>query len=242
MTVDGHALELPWKERSLPPGDAAVSDESSTFTTFEINDRRERGNVRPRFWRKRSTCSQVLFVTLWARIVGGEEAKRSEAVVHFAEVCSARQDVVARIKRVNAQSISNAQFDQVRGMICISPRAPLGEVTCSSHPLSRCMTTRIRCAGIANRRDASVIKGAKDSTENARDERDPDAIDSPPAITSDSNTVVRNTPERQAASPRSRKPAIVLTVVRRKVHLRQPRNRPGPPLRVAVIAILAGTE
>ncbi len=131
---------------------------------------------------------------------------------------------------------------QVRGMICISPRAPFGDMARSSPPLSSCMTVQIQCSGIAKRRDASVTKAARDSTRNAREERDPGAVDLTPAIASDSDTIVRRTPERQAANQRSREPAIVLTAVQGEAQLRRPRGRPGPPLRTTAAAKVVGTE
>ena len=105
---------------------------------------------------------------------------------------------------------------QVRGMICIGPRAPFGDMARSSPALSSCMTARIQCAGIANRRDASAIKIAKDSIRDALDERGPSTVGSTPANPSDGSTIVRRTPERYAATRRSRKPAIVLTTVQVK--------------------------
>jgi len=127
-------------------------------------------------------------------------------------------------------------------MICIGPRAPFGDMACSSPPLSSCMTERIQCAGTANRLDASAIKVAKDSTRGTREERCPGAVDSTPANVSDGNTIVRRPPERHAATRRSRKPAIVLADVQGKAHLRRPRGRPGPPLRAATVRALVRTE
>ena len=52
-----------------------TGDGSPTITGFGIKDRRERSYVRLRFCWKRSTCRQVLFITLWTRVVGGEEIR-----------------------------------------------------------------------------------------------------------------------------------------------------------------------
>ena len=114
---------------------------------------------------------------------------------------------------------------QVRGMICIRPRAPLGDMARSSPPLSTCMTARIQCAGIANRRDASAIKIARDWLRDALEGRGPGTANSTPGKASDGSTIVRRAPERYAATRRSRKPAIVLTAVQGKAQL-APASRP----------------
>src|SRR5215471_1407850 len=49
-------------------------------------------------------------------------------------------------------------------MICISPRAPRGDLACALPALSTSITTRIRSSGIANRRDASVTNGEYGAT------------------------------------------------------------------------------
>ena len=90
------------KKRSLPPGNDATGDGTRTASLLSINDRRERSYVRLRFCWKRSTCCQVLFIALWTCVVGGEEPRRSEAVMHFAEIRGARQDVIAGIKGIDA--------------------------------------------------------------------------------------------------------------------------------------------
>ena len=77
-------------------------DGSPTATWLGVNDRRERSYVRLRFCWKRSTRGQVLLIALGTRVVGGVEAVRSEAVMHFAEVRRTRQDVIARIKGIDA--------------------------------------------------------------------------------------------------------------------------------------------
>ena len=43
-------------------------------------------------------------------MVGRKEACRSETVVHLFEICSARQYVVARIKRVETETVANAEL------------------------------------------------------------------------------------------------------------------------------------
>jgi hypothetical protein len=131
---------------------------------------------------------------------------------------------------------------QVRGISCISPRAPLGDMARPSPALSSCMTARIQCAGIANRWDASATRVAKDSARDALEERGPATVDSTPANAPDGSVIVRRTPQRHAATRRSHKPAIVLTAVQGKAPLRRPRGRPGPPLRATAGAKLVGTE
>jgi hypothetical protein len=116
---------------------------------------------------------------------------------------------------------------QVLGMICINPRAPFGDMARPSPALSSCMTARIHCAGIANRRDASVMKDAKDSTPDARVERDLGTGGSPPALASDNNAVATSAPERRTPKRRSRRPAVTFATVLGEANLRRPRGRAG---------------
>jgi len=109
--INRHVFKLLDKKRSLPPGNDATGDRTRIMSLLRINDQRERSYVRLSFCWKRSTCSQVLFIALWSCVVGGEEPRRSEAVVHFTEIRGARLDVVVGIKGIDAQFVANAQFN-----------------------------------------------------------------------------------------------------------------------------------
>ena len=72
---------------------------------------RDRRDIGHGFRWKRLACCEVLFVPRRTRMVGRKEACRSEAIVHLFEIGGARQYVVARIKRVETETIANAEFN-----------------------------------------------------------------------------------------------------------------------------------
>lgn len=55
-------------------------------------------------------CRKVLFITRRTAMVGRKEACRSEAIVHLFKVGGTGQYVVARIKRVETETIANAEL------------------------------------------------------------------------------------------------------------------------------------
>jgi len=69
-------------------------------------------------------------------MVGRKEACRSETVAHLLEVGGARQDVVARIKRIETETVASAELTQIPGMSCINPIAPRRDVANAPPPLS----------------------------------------------------------------------------------------------------------
>jgi hypothetical protein len=113
----------------LPPGDNAAGNENRTNRALVVNERRERSYVRLRFRRKRSPCCQMLLIPLRTRVVSGEKSGRSETVVHFTEVSCTCHDVIVRIKGINAQSVTDAQFNpssdqiDVRYLVAIGGKA-----------------------------------------------------------------------------------------------------------------------
>ena len=62
-----------------------------------------------------------------ACIVGGKEPTLAIAIVHLSQVSGASHDVVMRIIRICTEAVPGSQSDQVSGMICIRPMAPLGD-------------------------------------------------------------------------------------------------------------------
>lgn len=45
-----------------------------------------------------------------ARVIGGEKARRTEEIVHLAQIGRAAEDVVPRLERVVAKTVAKAQF------------------------------------------------------------------------------------------------------------------------------------
>src|SRR4029078_4672554 len=86
---------------------------------------------------------------------------------------------------------------------------------------------RIQCSGIANLRDASPMKAAKDSTRDALGECATGAAALTSARAANGNTVV-TWAERHVAARRSRKAAIVLAAVQNNARSRRPRGPSGP--------------
>ena len=73
---------------------------------------------------KWSACRKVPLIPRRTRVIGRKEACRSEAIVHRLEVGGADQDVVARIKGIETETMVNAQFDP-------GPRHDLHQPACS---------------------------------------------------------------------------------------------------------------
>src|SRR5438445_9866962 len=94
---------------------------------------------------------------------------------------------------------------------------------------------------MANLRDASAMKAARDSTRDALGKSATGAADLTSARASEGNTVVARV-EIHVAARRSRKPAIVLAAAQGKAPLRRPRGCPGPPQCTMAVTDLVGTE
>ena len=73
-----------------------------------------RGTGRSFGW-ERLSCYEVLFIPHRTRVIGRKEACRSEAIVHLLEIGRACQNAIARIKRVETETIANAEFDPGAG-------------------------------------------------------------------------------------------------------------------------------
>ncbi|MDA9505825.1 hypothetical protein XI09_14510 [Bradyrhizobium sp. CCBAU 11386] len=72
-------------------------------------------NVGLRFIGKRSTCNQVLFISLWTSVVGRKKTFRSEAIEHLAKIRRTSHNIVVRIKRIQSEIMPNAQIDPCLG-------------------------------------------------------------------------------------------------------------------------------
>ena len=241
LAINRHVFKLLDKKRSLPPGNDATGDRTRIMSLLRINDRRERSYVRLSFCWKRSSCCQVLFIALWSCVVGGEEPRRSEAVVHFTEIRGARQDVVVGIKGIDAQFVANAQFNPRSRHNLHEAKSSLWRdcsVICPALKLHDGANPMLR-----NRksRDASPMKAAKDSTRDALGECATGTADLTSARASNGNTVV-TWAERHVAARRSRKAAIVLAAVQNNARSRRPRGRSGPSLRATAVANPVGAE
>ena len=173
-------------------------------------------------------------------MVGRKKASRSETVVHFAEIRSARHDVVVRIKGVDAQSVSDAQFNPGAWHDLHQPESASGDMARPSPALSSCMTPRIHCAGIANRAGCLGDKGCKeiDRCRRARSNATSVLRGSPPALASDS------TPSSKSAGNGFRNEEAdgqrhVQRPARVKAGLRRPRGGADASLRATGVADVA---
>jgi len=72
--------------------------------------RRDRGDIGRGFRRKRLARRKVLFIPCWTRVIGRDEARRSEAIVHVLHIRSACQYVVSRVKWVEPEPIASAEL------------------------------------------------------------------------------------------------------------------------------------
>jgi hypothetical protein len=128
--------------------------------------RREFGDASARFTRQGPAC-QIHLMAARSRIVGGKTPRRSIAVMEFAEIGNARENVVACAERIAVKTATRAQLLPVAGMICISPMAPACDMARLS-ALSTCMTLHILCAGMFNRGAASAMNAALRSVQDGR--------------------------------------------------------------------------
>jgi hypothetical protein len=69
--------------------------------------------------------------------VGREEAGSAIAVVQFAKIGHAGDDVVVRVVGIGGKTMALAQPVDVAGMICIKPIAPSGEMACTARSFPR---------------------------------------------------------------------------------------------------------
>ena len=75
-----------------------------------VDHRCERRDVRLRLIRQRSTCSQMTFVTPRPGIIGSEKARHAVTIMELANVSGTGLNIVVRIVRIGAETISSAQF------------------------------------------------------------------------------------------------------------------------------------
>src|SRR5882724_4664141 len=99
------------KQWSFPTRNRTFDAKCGVFSLLVAEQRRDRRDVSYRICWKRLARCEVLLKARRTCVVGGKEARRSEAIVHLLEVSGARQDVVARIKRVETETIANAELD-----------------------------------------------------------------------------------------------------------------------------------
>src|SRR6185437_13582317 len=99
------------KQGSFPPRKYTPAVSCGMLTLLVVQQWCDRRDVGRSFGWKRLSCHEVLFISQRTGMVGRKNACRSEPIVHFAEIRSARHDVVVRIKWIDAQSVSDAQFN-----------------------------------------------------------------------------------------------------------------------------------
>src|SRR3546814_14273099 len=90
-----------------------ISDWSSDVCSSDLRSadhRREDREIGAGFAGKRPAGFEVLFIAPRSRIIGGEKAGRSKAVMQFAKVGCARDDVVADMIGIVAKTVSTAQI------------------------------------------------------------------------------------------------------------------------------------
>src|ERR1700752_661581 len=100
----------PKKQGSLPPRKCTPAVNCGLFTLLVVQQWCDRRDVGRSFRWKRLSCYEVLFITRRTGMVGRKEACRSAAIVHLFEICSARQYVVASVKRVETEIMANAEL------------------------------------------------------------------------------------------------------------------------------------
>jgi len=67
------------KQRSFPPGVRTLDTKCYVFGLRITEQRRDRGDIGRGFRRKRLARRKVLFIPCWTRVIGRDEARRSEA-------------------------------------------------------------------------------------------------------------------------------------------------------------------
>jgi hypothetical protein len=99
------------KQWSFPPRNRTFDARCRALTLLVTEQWRNGRNVRHGFRRKRLACREVLFIPRRPRVVGCKDACRSEAVAQLPEIPGACQNVVARIKRIEAKLMASAELN-----------------------------------------------------------------------------------------------------------------------------------
>ena len=105
------AVDAADKQRRLPPRNGTPAAKCGALSVFVADQWCNCSDIGHGVRWKRSPCCEVMFIPRRTRVVGREEACRSEAVVHLPEIRGARKYVVARIKGVEAKAVANAEFN-----------------------------------------------------------------------------------------------------------------------------------
>src|ERR1700751_5014524 len=106
----------PARQTGEPPAkEVHVCWDCRAFALPVIEQWRDCRNVSRGYLWKWSACRKVLFIPRGARVIGCKEACRSETIVHVFEIRGTRDDVVASVKWVDAETIANAEFDPGTG-------------------------------------------------------------------------------------------------------------------------------
>ena len=98
------------KERSFPPRKCTSIARRGAFTLRVAEQSGDRSDVGRGFGWKRFASCELLFKSRRTCVVGRKEACRAEAIAHLFEVGSARQFVVASVKRIETETIASAEF------------------------------------------------------------------------------------------------------------------------------------
>lgn len=103
------------KQGSLPPRKCTPAVSCGMFTLLVIQQWRDRCDVGRSFGWKRLSCYEVLFISPRTCMVGRKKACRAETIVHLFKICSARQYVVASVKRIETETIASAELHPSAG-------------------------------------------------------------------------------------------------------------------------------
>src|SRR6516162_8946707 len=103
------------KQGSLPPRKCTPAVNCGMFTLLVIQQWCDRRDVGRSFGWKRLSCYEVLFISSRTCMVGRKKACRAETVVHLFKICSARQYVVASVKRIETETIASAELHPSAG-------------------------------------------------------------------------------------------------------------------------------
>ena len=85
------------------------------FTLLVVRQWCDRRDVGRSFGWKRLSCYEVLLISPRTCMVGRKKACRAETIVHFFKICSARQYVVASVKRIETETMASADFHPSAG-------------------------------------------------------------------------------------------------------------------------------
>jgi hypothetical protein len=98
------------KQLGADPGQRPRDRDNLAAGLFAPHQRRQRCDIRLRLIRQQTTRRQMMFVTSRPGIVGSKKARRAVTIMELANISGTCQDIVVRIIRISAETISSAQF------------------------------------------------------------------------------------------------------------------------------------